>query len=276
MSLHEMFRKVTSSPYHDDMLRSTQPLSDHFGINHFWYYRICNDGNFCALGTHLKWIEYCLEMSFEKHFPCLRHPDALEGGISLMKNSPDIGYKNVLQVAWNKFSINFSLNLLQKIPEGIEAFGFATSIAGLKADEKLLNELPLLRQFTKIFRQRQQKLFDLLYDNQFNIASHLGSIFYERPKTVALPQGREEFLRKIGFEWIFLLTPRERDILKLIAHGYPSSYIANDLRLSQRTVENYTATIKEKLGIRSKPALIQKANAYFSIQPLPERLTDLG
>lgn len=264
-AFHEMLHKISSSKHHDNMQRTARLLDDHFGINHFWYYRITSEGNYCFLGTHTKWSEYTFDMSLLQQFPCLRHPDTLLSGISLMKSCQDPGYRSVLKQAWDHFKINFSINLMEKIPEGVEAFGFATRHGDPKADERLLNELPLLRQFTSVFRERHHKLFDLLYDNQVNIAAHIGPIFYEVPKRVALPVAREEFLCKIGMKWIYSLTPRERDILNLLSKGYPASFIALQLKLSPRTVENYMVILKDKLSCNCKAELIQKANNFVSL-----------
>lgn len=48
-----------------------------------------------------------------------------------------------------------------------------------------------------------------------------------------------------------LLTAREREILKLVAHGSTSQEIAAELGLSVRTVEFHRANILRKTGARS-------------------------
>ncbi|MCE5317722.1 MAG: LuxR C-terminal-related transcriptional regulator [Parachlamydia sp.] len=125
--------------------------------------------------------------------------------------------------------------------------------------------MPLLRKFTRVFRERHQKLFELLYDNQVNIAAHFGPVFYVVPKRMGLPVAREEFLCKIGMQWIYSLTPREKDILNLLSKGYPASFIALQLKLSPRTVENYMVNLKDKLSCSCKAELIQRANDYVSL-----------
>ena len=57
------------------------------------------------------------------------------------------------------------------------------------------------------------------------------------------------------------LTARQRQILDLVLAGHPSKNIAADLGISQRTVENHRATIMQKTGSRSIPALIRLAVA---------------
>lgn len=261
----EMLQKVTRSSYHDQMMRFTAPLHDHFGINHFWYYSITNSGDYCFWGTNTKWCEHCFDGALVANFPLLRHPDIASTGITLMKCSPDDAYKSTLQTAWDKFQINFNINIAQKTATGVEAFGFASRFCDTQADERLLNELPLLRHFIKAFKEKHKKLFELLNNNRVNLIDHFGSRFYERPQTTHIPHDPNAFLRKIGLGWIFCLTPRERDIIELLPSCFSSREIAKRLNLSTRTVENYLATIKSKLNCSSKSELIQKAQEYFFI-----------
>lgn len=260
----EMVRKITGSRHHDQMQRFVAPLRVHLSINHFWYYRVTHTGHYSFIGTHTKWTEYCFENHMIDYFPCLRHPDSLQSGISLMRNSSNDSYKNVLKSAWEKFKVYFSFQLLKKIPEGMEGFGFATSRNDPGVDERLLNELPLLCNFINQFRQKNEKIFDLLDDNQVDLAGYLGPRFNEKPETDRASFDRRSFLKQMGYEGAFDLTERELDILKYLASGYPSSYIASRLCLSKRTIENNIAVMKCKLYCHSKVELIQKAQELTS------------
>lgn len=55
------------------------------------------------------------------------------------------------------------------------------------------------------------------------------------------------------------LTPREREILKLIADGYTSRQIAEKLFISLKTVLGHRAKIMEKLGLHNRTELIKYA-----------------
>lgn len=52
------------------------------------------------------------------------------------------------------------------------------------------------------------------------------------------------------------LTAREQDILILVAQGLSSKAIADQLGISQRTVENHRQNIMNKLNLRSATALV--------------------
>jgi two-component system response regulator NreC len=70
----------------------------------------------------------------------------------------------------------------------------------------------------------------------------------------------EDYVRKLqrtgGEDSYELLTPREREILQLIAEGKSNKDVANLLHLSVYTVETHRANIMEKLKLKSVPELI--------------------
>lgn len=48
------------------------------------------------------------------------------------------------------------------------------------------------------------------------------------------------------------LNNQEREILRLTARGYTASQIAGKMSLARKTIENYRARLKEKLGLRDR------------------------
>ena len=55
------------------------------------------------------------------------------------------------------------------------------------------------------------------------------------------------------------LTPREKEILGLIARGNTNQQIADDLVISVRTVETHRAHIMDKLGFKNRAELVKYA-----------------
>lgn len=58
------------------------------------------------------------------------------------------------------------------------------------------------------------------------------------------------------------LTPREQEVLSLIAHGHTNRQIADLLTLSVRTVETHRANIMGKLGLESRVELVRYASEH--------------
>jgi len=64
-----------------------------------------------------------------------------------------------------------------------------------------------------------------------------------------------------------VLTPRELEVLKLIAEAYTSKEIAQQLFISVKTVERHRQNILDKLGMRDRVELTRYAIRRGLIQP---------
>jgi DNA-binding NarL/FixJ family response regulator len=88
-----------------------------------------------------------------------------------------------------------------------------------------------------------------------------GSYLYA-PLIAELARDRlNESWRGDSFEMIELLTPRERDILKLMASGIGNRAIANALSLSEGTVKNHVSSVFAKLGVTDRTNAVLRAIA---------------
>jgi DNA-binding NarL/FixJ family response regulator len=63
------------------------------------------------------------------------------------------------------------------------------------------------------------------------------------------------------------LTPRELEVVKLIAEGYTSDEIATTLVISRKTVDHHRAKILDKLGMRNGAELTRYAIRRGLIEP---------
>jgi DNA-binding NarL/FixJ family response regulator len=63
------------------------------------------------------------------------------------------------------------------------------------------------------------------------------------------------------------LTPREQEVIKLIAEGHTSDEIAETLVISKKTVERHRANILEKLGMRNRVDLTRYAIRRGLVEP---------
>jgi two-component system response regulator NreC len=76
---------------------------------------------------------------------------------------------------------------------------------------------------------------------------------YVSPRVAA---GLDALRRSVGGDG---LSPRETEVLRLIALGHTNSEIANKLHLSRRTVETHRARIHRKLGMTTRAELVRFA-----------------
>lgn len=69
----------------------------------------------------------------------------------------------------------------------------------------------------------------------------------------------EEYVRQSGGDVLEGLSPRERQVLQLIAEGKTSSDAAKLLYLSVKTVETYRSRLMQKLGLKDMASLVKFA-----------------
>src|ERR1700678_73706 len=63
------------------------------------------------------------------------------------------------------------------------------------------------------------------------------------------------------------LTPREEEVVKLIAEAHTNSQIAEILHLSEKTVESHRANVLRKLGMRDRVELVRYAIRRGLVEP---------
>jgi len=85
----------------------------------------------------------------------------------------------------------------------------------------------------------------------------------EYPDPTRRPAGKE-----IPAEDLFnMLTPRQREILQLIAEGHTTKEIASNLSLSIKTVETHRSQIMDRLNIRDIAGLVRYAIRSGIVKP---------
>ena len=83
----------------------------------------------------------------------------------------------------------------------------------------------------------------------------------------ALIREHLEHARRGGTGTVDPLTPREQEIVKLIAEAHTNEQIAELLFISKKTVERHRANILEKLGMRDRVELTRYAIRRGLVQP---------
>jgi len=79
----------------------------------------------------------------------------------------------------------------------------------------------------------------------------------------------KDYVRRVGGEETLFerLTPRQREILQLIAEGATTKEIGKALEISVKTVETHRAQLMERLGIRDVAGLVRYAIQIGLVQP---------
>jgi len=98
-------------------------------------------------------------------------------------------------------------------------------------------------------------------------ATMRGEAFLYPAAVTALVRGYLARAREDGSGRARLLTPREEEIVKLIAEGHTSREIADQLVISVKTVERHRANVLTKLGLRDRLQLTRYAIRIGLVEP---------
>jgi DNA-binding NarL/FixJ family response regulator len=186
------------------------------------------------------------------------------------------------------------LDVVAEAADGAEAVNLALSedidlaildvsmprMTGLQAARELARRRPELRTLILSMYENEQFLFEALkagasgYVLKSGVdrdiveacrAAMRGQTFIYQSAVTALVR---DFLDRDGQDRKFdPLTPRELEVLKLIAEAHTSKEIADMLVISIKTVERHRANILEKLGMRDRVELTRYAIRRGLVEP---------
>ena len=152
-------------------------------------------------------------------------------------------------------------------------------MTGLQAVRELARRKPELRTLILSMYENEQFLFEALKagasgyvlksgaDRDIVAAARAamrGETFLYPSALSALVRG---YTQRENGDVFDPLTPREQEILKLIAEAHPSKTIASMLSISVKTVERHRANILEKLGMRDRVELTRYAIRRGLVEP---------
>ncbi|KFZ37090.1 tetrathionate response regulatory protein TtrR [Shewanella mangrovi] len=127
------------------------------------------------------------------------------------------------------------------------------------------------QQLHQLLRQHQSPLAVIYLTGHGDVplavdALKLGAVdFFQKPADGALLaeavakamlRSQEAALRLQQLHTYYSLTPREQEILKLIAKGYKNQQIADELCIAMRTVEIHRANLMRGMGVDSLAELL--------------------
>jgi DNA-binding NarL/FixJ family response regulator len=153
-------------------------------------------------------------------------------------------------------------------------------MTGLQAARELSHRRPALRILMLSMHENEQFLFEALRAGasgyvlktaadrdlvQACRATMRGETFLYAGAVSALV--RDYLDRARGEESVDPLTPRELEVLKLVAEGHTSDEIADLLVISRKTVDRHRANMLEKLGMRDRVQLTRYAIRRGLIAP---------
>lgn len=248
--------------FNEDVHGLCKPL-ELLDINYFSHLRMENSGEFSALPTSISLMKNYLEKSY---YNADIHVDPKHCHLlnCLMWDMLDLKGKarEMLQDAHDQ-NIKHMFTLIKPGKDHVDYYHFGSPLAENSMNQRYVNHLDLLETFIAYFTDKMQALPHLAkaYDLKVSMNQPDPSL-YELDLLNSLSlEDKMDFLDQIQMNKIShknLLTKRELDYVPLILLGLTSKEIARKLNISVRTVEEYTAVLREKLRARNKMDLVAK------------------
>ncbi len=174
--LYEMVK--ASGRFHDQMKSFCAPLVQNFGISHFYHARVTHTGHFYGINLNRSWEEHFLSnTSHLLIWPDKCQPRQVQSGVRLLQESDNPKLSQLLTTARNNYSVNFSLQFVEKSNYDLNMYGFAVNSANPIQHMGLIKEIPLLRLFIKRFQEEFKGLYSALDDNKVDLPTLLGPFF---------------------------------------------------------------------------------------------------
>ncbi len=220
-----------------------RPVFNNTPLTGLYYLRILNKAEYIALCTIPEWVEYKIENHLTIFAP-LPNKNLPKQYYHLVPQIGDELHCKTIEDGKKLFQIFYPLDIFLQNKNYQELFSFAIDTDTPDVIHWYFNNQPL---FTKILDYLQPEINKLVSNNYHKILKS------DDPSKLPVP----DQLIDSNTENSLPLSKRELDCLELLAKGYSSKKIAQNLNISFRTVEKHLENIKIKLNCNTKDQLIQ-------------------
>lgn len=272
MSFETMIEHSVIKPY-TKLRKISEPLSRIFGIEHFWISKTSANGTHTTIGGYPELHNHYFSTDSFVYSPFFRNPSLVSPGVYLYKNISDQEFQKRIKFLIEKTNIELCIGLAYKRGEDLIRFGYGVKPEfATQKSQLILNNLPLLTQFNQHFLIEAKDIISNAEKFSVNLAQLNPS--YNLVSNLKTSLGKEEqikFLKAIKGEKqmkILSLSAKEKTCLKYVFKGFTAPQIAQALELSERTIEHYMESIKNKLDCHSKSELFDYASFLENISDI--------
>ena len=250
---------LTSS---DEISQITLPLKKYFGITYFNYVKLYKNGSRVILTDRADFIGYFYQNGLWQTNAVIKLEKLDHSSFHLWH---EFNGQPSFIIGKEKFSIDNGITIAETYDDYTELYYFGTLPQNNAITGLYLRNFDVLQRFILYFKEKAYTIIQKADRDKIILPSS--------PVILREVNAQDTLEKKI--EWFFDATPvdkiyldenrniylnkREAACLHLILKGYTAKGIGKLLTLSNRTVEDYVTSIKNKLNVSSKKELIIKA-----------------
>lgn len=237
----------------------SRPLKEHFGVTSLVYQCNDNDGSEIRLSNQPRWIKYYYDHAYYLNSGFEKNPRYYQSGFVVWSH---LSHHQPILNAAREHQIDHGMTLIQKTANGCEFYFLGTTPDKPHVTNLLLNNLQFLQRFSAYFKEQAAPLLKKAYFSRITIPKKFEIISSDEQgipyKNSPLNINKIFNVKKIYVDHRTALSKRELDCAKLLLQGQSARLIAEQLFISQRTVETHLKNMKEKFNCHSKSELIGK------------------
>lgn len=234
------------------------------GVTVFGYVRIYDDGTISWVTTHPDQDRFLLESGELKKNPLVGDRDLLKEGCYLDNYHRQFpGCEGFYRERAKRFHMDHGMVLVRHQREYLETCCFSGLSTKRPLYQLFMNEQGLFRAFMEHFtHQLDAPLLDILSQGIL-----LSDLKEESDEEILHFSGdRGTLLEACGWKNLLKLSRREKQCLVLLREGHTHQTIGLTLGLSERTIEHYLESVKNKLGLETRTELFQAAEKLLQLR----------
>ncbi|HSX11097.1 MAG TPA: LuxR C-terminal-related transcriptional regulator [Chlamydiales bacterium] len=246
----------------DQGVDSARSLSRHFretfGLTAFAYVRVYRDGRVGWVTSDADHDRLLIERGYLEEDPLIDTAEFLKKGHYLWFHDRQFpGCESFYHDRQKLFGLDHGLVVVNHRTNYLETGCFSGCLAKRPLYNLFLQEKELFREFTTYFGENLTPQHQSLLEEGLHIEDLKSQ---PRAQVIEIPQQeREQLAEALGYSKFLKLSKREKECLLLMGRHLTYEDIAQELALSQRTVEHYLKSVKTKLEIDTRPELYEAA-----------------
>lgn len=239
-----------------------QPL----GITTFGYVRVYNNETVSWVTTNPDQDRFLVESDALNTHPLVDSRNVLKEGAYLDLNTHQFpGYEKFYRERAKRFQMDHGMVLVRHQEDYLETCCFSGLSTKRQLYQLFMNEQALFKTFMEHFTKHlDRRLLDVLV--QGITLADLKDEYGILESSLVLSSDREALVEACGWKNLLRLSKREKECLVLLRDGHTYQTIGFHLGLSERTVEHYLDSVKNKLGLESRTELFLVADKLIRLR----------
>lgn len=259
-NLQHYFRRLDNGV--DDVCKLTKHFSEDIKLTGFAYIRIYDKGSIGWVTSNSDHDRFVFEAGLPKYDPLIHKAKSIKKGQYLYFHDCEFeGSKSFYEERLKRFHVDHGMVVVNSQSDYIEVGCFSGCLSHRPLYNIFMNEKAIFQEFMKCFKQRLTPRLLYLLEDGVKLTDFEAPASQNDFLNMALSKEIKTSIIASSHEKRFLtLSNREKDCLSLLREGFTYSQIGSHLDLSERTVEHYLESVKNKLNVETRQELFVEAD----------------